>query len=336
MLLRRGLLSIAAALAVSRNPLAASEVTLAFALHGPGEAPSSVTLELRRIVRSSDAEAAPAFTQIVKSTSQPVMISLQPGLWSVSAHATRWWHRLQFFSVRDAKTLVQVSLWPTAVLQGAVKRSESVSELPTLTARFQPADEEQREPAGEVPCGQDGHIFRCELPAAALDVRLQAAGFVPRFLWKVPLTSHGIHKAGTIILERGSSVIGTVSSANLSLGASLAGTIVVASSTVESADSRGGSLQRYRATPSDKGFFHVDGLPAGQYTVVAFRGPLRSAPVSVRVIPEAVAELRAVLKLGGPERRANFSAARARSFRLDVEDCRQPIHRRRPNRNGGG
>jgi hypothetical protein len=300
LLLRRVLLSIAAALATSRNPLAASEVTLAFALHGASEAPSSVTLELRRIVRSSDAEAAPSLTQTVESTSQPVTINLQPGLWSISAHATQWWHRVQFISVRDAKTLVQLDLWPTAVLQGAVRRPESVRELPTLTARFQPAVDRQREPAGEVPCAQEGNTFQCELPAAALDVRIQAPGFIPRFIWKVPLTSHGVHKVGMIVLERGSSVIGTVSSAASPVGANLVGTIVVASSTVENADSRGGSLQRYKAAPSGKGFFHVDGLPAGQYTIVAFQGRQRSAPVSIRVIPGAVAELHSPLKLEIP------------------------------------
>lgn len=119
-------------------------------------------------------------------------------------------------------------------------------------------------------------------------------------MWGVPLTSHRVYKVGTIILEKGSSVIGTVSTASSAVAATLPDAVVVARSTVGSSESRGASIQRYKATPSLKGFFHIDGLPAGRYTIVASQGRQRSAPVDITVLPGAVAELSAPLKLDVP------------------------------------
>jgi hypothetical protein len=56
--------------------------------------------------------------------------------------------------------------------------------------------------------------WKCKVPAGVLDLRFQAPGFIPRYLWGVQVQPNGTVRPGRLELRRGSAVQGWIVTAD--------------------------------------------------------------------------------------------------------------------------
>ncbi|HEX7151310.1 MAG TPA: carboxypeptidase-like regulatory domain-containing protein [Thermoanaerobaculia bacterium] len=107
-------------------------------------------------------------------------------------------------------------------------------------------------------CAAEGQDLVCTAPAAQLDLRVAAEGFVPRYLFDVVVPAGGRADLGELALTRGASISGRVAVARRDGDPS--------GVAVELLGRSGAPL---RTTANRRGFFQFAGVPEGTYTVVA-------------------------------------------------------------------
>ncbi|MGH7752332.1 MAG: hypothetical protein ACREN5_05920, partial [Gemmatimonadales bacterium] len=109
-----------------------------------------------------------------------------------------------------------VALRPAGLLTGTFSSQEADDKPPErLEIRFEPSREgtpkAQHVPAGSAVCATSPERkWRCNVPAGRLDIALHARGFVPRYLWNVPVVAGETKSLGNLVLSRGASVAGWV------------------------------------------------------------------------------------------------------------------------------
>ena len=165
-------------------------------------------------------------------------------------------------------------VWPGAELTGRLNTADR------LTARFSL-------PAGEpltVPCAiGEGRRFSCRVPSTTLDIRLEAPGFAPFYLWETKPRD-----IGQVVLTRGASVSGWVLSEAGKLDLrELAVKLVGETYTPNDPDGAALALATQTAKPNARGFFQFTNVPPGSYTVVAEKRGLSSARVAGVAVQEA-------------------------------------------------
>lgn len=294
---------VALAIAIACCRLYGAELTLTWPLHHDVKYVGPAVVELRQLQRTRDAESTPELTTPIELASGSRSIDIPSGLWLVTLRADSFWAKSRTIYVRDSSpATVQLDLLPTAVVEGTVDASDGGKDIPPLSARFQANGDLGNEVSGEVTCALKERKFQCRVPAVDSDLRLQAAGFVPRFFWALPLSKrNGAANLGVLRLAAGASIFGTIAAG--SRGSDRFPTtahIDASAMTADNAVLSPASLRRYSAKSSAKGFFHIDGVTPGQYAVSASDGTRRSQAAIVRVLPGVSAELRAPLKLEIP------------------------------------
>lgn len=164
-------------------------------------------------------------------------------------------------------TSIDVPLWPAARIHAAfaVPRGETAPSAVSLKLRTDDRD------LAEVPCAHElEERWTCIVPATKLDVRIDPKGFVPHYLWSVPLAPSSTHDAGRLALRRGPSISGRVVAHDGKLGG-------VTVFLVPSGRGEGTALARMQAKPDARGFFQFDGFELGRYDVSAEREGASSA-----------------------------------------------------------
>src|SRR6185436_746907 len=259
----------------------------------------SATLLLRRIDAVEDLHRPPAQPRIVDLKEPLPPIELEAGHWSVAVQGESLWHAPQYFTV-DGDTAVSLDIWPAANVEGKV--ATTAKSPAEITIRFETASPAAVQ--GEVKCPLEHGAFRCALPAAALDVRLRARGFIAHYIHDLQLAPAETRDLGTLAFREGQSITGRVELPRELRGE--AGKVIVRAEPSATMDGerplvRGGSLLPLTAILGKNGFFHIDGVAPGAWIVRA-RHPkqLHAAPVSLTVLGGADAHIVAPLRLDRP------------------------------------
>jgi len=181
---------------------------------------------------------------------------------------------------------------PAATITGTFALSDG--ELPReLTARVQ-----INGASAEITCPIEKRVWRCRVPAAQFDLRLQLPEYAPIYLWRQQPPSGGVLNAGEQRLERGGSIAGWIESPR---GMKLAD--AEAALRVRSLGGTGeSSLMTAMTTKADsRGFFQFRGVPRGAYAISAHAGDAASsATIEVDVDGVREAELRDPIRLVPP------------------------------------
>jgi hypothetical protein len=218
-------------------------------------------------------------------------VELAPGQWSLDVDNAGWWHARQYVSVSEATGEIVVPLWPSAEVTGSVALRDGT--IPKdVTIRFSSPREvaTAASVAGEATCPVMDKRFRCRVAAAILDLRIRSKGCIAHYAWGSKLAPSAPLDVGAIVFDRGAAITGMVA---LGRGVTARMESLRAKAVPEGVDRAGNRLLQFLATPAPKGFFHIDGVPPGQY-VVTVEGPGRiaSSPVRVSVVGDVEAQLR--------------------------------------------
>lgn len=209
-----------------------------------------------------------------------------PGQWSLDLENPDWWHARQYLQVTEATSDLTIPLW----------RSATVTGNPTLTGGSAPKDVTVRfagskdDVQGQTTCPVVDRHFRCAVPAGLLDLRVRAKGCIAHYAWGKTLTPGGALDLGEVVFEQGAAITGRVVLGR-GVKAALTAVRVRAFPAGSAADKI--RLQQFVATPEARGFFHLDGVPPGEYMIRADGTERVTSPsVGVTVVGTAEAELR--------------------------------------------
>lgn len=154
--------------------------------------------------------------------------------------------------------------------------------------------------------GKQRRALVCELPEGILDVRLEARGFIPSYLWELRMKPGHSLEPSTYELEEGASLIGTAIRENR---APAGRAKVVLEPTVSDNLARGtlarrGTVLEYRTATDERGFFQIRGIPQGTFSLQA-----RLAEYGLGIAPVVQISAPVEHELGEPLTIPEFPAA---------------------------
>jgi hypothetical protein len=135
-------------------------------------------------------------------------------------------------------------------------------------------------PDATVDCSREKQRWVCDVPAAPVDLRFAAPGFVPHYLWDVRAEPGKRVDAGTLALRPGVSISGR---AAVSAREDRGPITITLSPDAFTDTPRQAILQTFRATTNDRGFFQIAGFEPGAWTVTASKEGWSAARQSIVV-----------------------------------------------------
>lgn len=192
--------------------------------------------------------------------------------------------------------VLTMRLYPAVKVTGEIKEPEAVKAM-SLEFRGEGDDAV----SDRAQCAIAERQFSCVVPAGTWDLRTGVAGHVPRYLWAFEVRTDKPSSLGTLLFKRGASLSGRV---ELERGFRLKNVGDVRVTLSPAAGVR--TAEQHRAVtvttrPNNRGFFHFDGVPAGEYVVRAFVEGAVSEPQTARVIADREADLRHPLRIAAPK-----------------------------------
>jgi hypothetical protein len=144
---------------------------------------------------------------------------------------------------------------------------------------------------------RDGRFVRCQLPEGLLDLRLEAEGFIPLYLWALGIPPGEPVEARDYRLERGASIVGAVTreDGEPAVGAEMTLGPAVGDSTVRFELGARITTLESRAETQDRGFFQLRGIAPGSYALEA-----RLAEYGVLSVPQIIVSEPAEYRLASP------------------------------------
>ncbi|MEM8997455.1 MAG: carboxypeptidase-like regulatory domain-containing protein, partial [Acidobacteriota bacterium] len=189
--------------------------------------------------------------------------------------------------------LLEIELSPL----GEVSFDVEAEERPRrITASFIHAGRRghSEEQFGVFECSNGGSRWQCPLPQGKADVRLQAEGFSPVFLWNLEVP----HELGRIDLVPGASVGGwVVVEGSNDPTAAVAVRRLNATLPRTSKESGRRRLLRYETVVDSRGRFKVGGLGDGRYEIVVEKEGFATEATEVRIPSNEYVELETPLRL---------------------------------------
>lgn len=252
---------------------------------------------------ADSASSVPRRLTFLPDSRGPLEISLDEGVFRFQARAPGYWSPPVLHRIPHDGQEVPLRLWRTAPIAIALLPDEGVATPQALEVRFRGQPQSTSEtvvPPGLATCHVDTGAALCELPLGVLDLRLEATGLIPAYIWSYAVTQGRRQVMGPIRLRPGASIVGFLRTEEDG---------PVQGATVEVLTLSGQRLQSQpakraqRVSPeevdrlrhplqtqtNDRGFFQILGVPPGEYQVGARLGPLM-AMASARV--ETAAETR--------------------------------------------
>lgn len=149
-------------------------------------------------------------------------LDLADGVWEIQAFAPGYWSQAAEVAITgEVPDGVHLALWPAASLRGEVVTTEgkplphvlelqlSTTEGSTDQRTGAPLKWQNSSPSHAVlHCRIEATTWNCLAPAGVFDVRLQAAGYAPHYLWGVTLKSSETTDFGRTVLRQAASVFG--------------------------------------------------------------------------------------------------------------------------------
>ena len=317
--LQRSLLLELLLTAVVGCSLQVAAVPVHVSLEWPGDAPASARasahLDAVRTAGSSG-DSTPARVQTEAATDGTVL-DLSEGVWQVQAFASGYWsQQTEVVVARQAAVNVRFALWPAASLYGEIVIAEGEPlpgeievqlnvAAPMANANSTPTNEQKLGPShAELHCRTNQETWNCLGPAGIFDVRLEAAGYTPRYLWATTLSATGATDLGKTELRRGTSVFGrAIRKDGASPGPCRA--------TLQPDPERNGPAdpdaegdpasapeanKSYSARLTEQGYFQMVGMIPGRYRLLV-ECQAASGINSFRVLPDSETRLDAPLLL---------------------------------------
>jgi hypothetical protein len=277
----------------SAHVFAATSTSIATVVHHHNGGPVEVLLRALRV------GGADTPIQQVVSVPGNHPLQLPPGNWEVTIESPALWSQPVVVTQSEA---ARIDLWPIGFVHGTFKGQRKRTAIDALRVLFTAVDRANAETAdfpvsGETRCAVDGTAWRCPVPAGRYDLRLVARGYAAEFRWDQLIPAGKDSSLGTMVMRPGASLSGFVN-----LGRDVQAEMT---SVVVTAKPRAGATlpQRSYSSPvTRRGFFQIAGLPAGEYSVSAGSGKLRSSDRTVTILEERSAELRAPLIVDLPRK----------------------------------
>ncbi|MEA2570468.1 MAG: hypothetical protein QOI24_2469 [Acidobacteriota bacterium] len=250
-------LAIAAGIAV---PLQATTVEIKIRVEGRT---STKALVVATPVISSNTLQAKQVELAVPGSSS---ISLAPAVWRFVVQGDGLFHPGVSFDVKGDAMTIDLTAWEMRSVNGAIAAGSGKLPAPlNITAHWTASREVTGVPPvpeGEAPCELREREFRCEVPRAALDLRIRPRGFVSAFFWGVRADQNATPPLLEVTLKRGGVIVGYVTAAK--------GVKLDARQTRVAAFAQ--SAATHTATIDRRGFFMIEGVEPGSYRISATSG----------------------------------------------------------------
>ena len=230
---------------------------------------------------------------------------LEPGTWMIEVLAPGHWHQPRVETVSEGELEIPFQLWQTATIAGSVAVPKGRPAPREILVRFQSAPavpESQRITPHEVRCPIIDLRWGCDVPAGLMDVRVRAVSYQTSFRWSLHLEPGQSHDWGEHALRRGTVLVGMVAPpAGVKNGIAECKVLLEPFLVAEGPEDRVRRGIRTMVTkPNERGFFHLEGIAPGEYSVTAVSGQLRSRPIRVRALADREIELLEPLVLETP------------------------------------
>lgn len=266
---------------------------------------SSVSLEATPLGGKTEPGKGPERLLADLDPSQPHLLSLDRRTpWRLRISTRGYWGPDAVLSPTAWPERLDLRLWPAISISGTVAAPEETGPPSALGLDFSPArvDTSPAEaPAGHVQCPVRDGRWTCELPSGQWDLRFQAQGFSPVLLWDADLRG-GAFTNPHLKLKRGASLLGKLESLGRDLDA---GQCEVVLKALAEADSARGAERlsglSYTVHPTDRGYFHFQGVRPGSYFLQAKQPGLLSEklfPITIQA--ETTTEITRPIRLEAP------------------------------------
>ena len=162
---------------------------------------------------------------------------------------------------------MEVRLWPRSSVTGSIARTlDDAQSAKFLRAQISTPPGAQHRIEADVLCPVTRGRWTCDVPATAIDLRLERDGFAPVYLWNVNADRGATVRAGELRFARGASIAGWVT-------LPLSERPEVSVELTPRAESARSNAER-RASPSvtrvnQRGFFQFAGIAPGVYEITA-------------------------------------------------------------------
>jgi hypothetical protein len=240
-------------------------------------APTAIHISLQR----ADTQA-PAIERDLEPGNSS--IELSDGTWRLNATGNGVWHKPQYVTI-PARDVVEVQMWPAATVTGEIALPAETASNDPVIIRF----EAESGLSGNETCAIVAKHFSCGIPAGTADFALRVPGHVTHYVWGVALAAGATRDLGKLKFVRGATLAGRIEPPR-GLKLDLSNTIVTAT---PSQARTAVPLSTLSSHANAKGFFHIDGIAPGTYSIVAkIEHPsLSSPPLDVAIVEGAEAAL---------------------------------------------
>lgn len=217
--------------------------------------------------------------------------------WELSIDAPGCWADTMTLNAHDERRLLEVALQPAGIIRGELVLPSGDATPVQLTLSFQPVDPEKGQ--SEITkltalCPVEMGVWWCRIPAGRVDLRLEAEGFVPFYIWDLDLGAGETLHLGRFQLVRGASLVGWVMAP---AGEVPAQDPIVVQLSQESLGAPADPRLRIReskAAVSPRGFFQLRSVPLGTYVLVVGTdsgfSPRRVGPINIEQLKEYTLE----------------------------------------------
>lgn len=239
----------------------------------------------------------PVVRPLAKTLSGELTIELDPEWsWRVEVQAPGFWSVPAVVGSQDREARIEVL--PTAPIEVRAEAPRGREPPSSLTIEVRPAPGEQAFPVARIECPVAEALWRCEVPAGRIDVKIAALDYVPVYRWGLSLERGKPHPIDAGELRTGASVSGFVEATD---GAAEGARVRLAPVLLlpESEDRE--QALAAEAAVNDRGFFLLAGIAPGEYVVSAREegyATARSEPL--RVEEDAETQLLTPLRLERP------------------------------------
>ena len=285
------------------RPSAPLEISLRAAVEGLEPTPVRLVLEPVASGRGDDEEEPRSVAGEVPGRLRLALPATSA--WKIRPRAARLWSPGETVYVEPEGAGATLMFWPTAELVGTVVALSGEPPPGELSVRFESSPSREAHADNAVPvstetCTVAKRSFSCQVPAGTLDVRLRSPGHVSHYLWALSIAAGETRHLGALTLRPGASVSGWVE---------IAGPGDLSKVQVSLLPQAGGHVTRERAsidrralsaTASERGFFHLEGVPPGRHDLTAALEGFAPARRAIEVLERTEAVVREPLVLHPP------------------------------------
>lgn len=227
--------------------------------------------------------------------------------WKIEPEADHLWSPAGTVYVAAEGAGTTFTFWPTGELIGTIVAPVGESPPEELSVRFESSPPGRGAPpaVAAVPvatesCSVAERRFRCRVPAGTLDLRLRSPGHVSHYLWALSLGAGETRDLGALAMRRGASVSGWVEIDGPGEPSDVQASLLPGIGGQGTRDRASADRRALTTTATERGFFHLEGVPPGRHELSAALDGYAAARRSIEVLDRSEAVVREPLVLHPP------------------------------------